>query len=92
MSESGSLPLWNVLAYLTNIIISVGMIWYLIDFVFTCSTCTAQPLTMVFLIAFLAIIAISTFRLFGILFPERKKYCPACALITRVIEIDLKVD
>jgi hypothetical protein len=90
MSESGSPQLWQVLAYLTNIIISVGMIWYLIDFVFTCSTCTAQPLTLVFLIAFLAIIAISSFRLFGILFPERKKSCPACALITRVIEIDLK--
>jgi hypothetical protein len=91
MSESGSPPLWKVLVYLTNIIISVGMIWYLINFVFLCSTCTAQPLTFVFLIVFLTIIAISSFRLFRLLFPERKKTCPACALITRVIEIELKV-
>jgi hypothetical protein len=34
---------------------------------------------------------ISIFRLFGMLFPERKKSCPACSLITRIIEIDLKV-
>jgi hypothetical protein len=91
MSESGSPPLWKVLAYLANIIISIGMIWYLINFFFSCSTCTAKPLTFVFFIAFLAIIAISLFRLFGMLFPERKKSCPACSLITRIIEIDLKV-
>ena len=91
MSESGSPPLWGVLAYLTNIIISIGMIWYLINFFLSCSSCTAKPLTFVFFIAFLAIIGISSFRLFGMLFPERKKSCPACSLITRIIEIDLKV-
>jgi len=92
MSESGSPPLWKVLANLANIIISIGMIWYLMNFFFSCSTCTAKPLTLIFLIAFLAIIAVSSFRLFGMLFPERKKSCPACSLITRIIEIDLKVD
>jgi hypothetical protein len=25
------------------------------------------------------------------LFPERKKSCPACSLITRFIEIDLRI-
>jgi len=91
MSGSGSPPLWKVLAYLANTIISIAMIWYLIKFFFSCSTCTAKPLTFVFFIAFLAIIAISSFRLFGMLFPERKKSCPACSLISRIIEIDLKV-
>ena len=91
MSESGSPPLWKVLAYLANIIISIAMIWYLINFFFSCSTCTAKPLTFLFFIAFLAIIAISSFSLFGMLFPEKKKSCPACSLITRIIEIDLKI-
>jgi prolipoprotein diacylglyceryltransferase len=91
MSEPGSLPFWGVLAYLVNIVISVAMIWYLINFFFSCSTCTAKPLTFFFFIAFLAIIMISAFRLFGMLFPEKKKSCPACSLITRIIEIDLKV-
>jgi hypothetical protein len=91
MSESGSPPLWKVLAYLANIIISIAMIWYLINFFFSCSTCTAKPLTVVFFIAFLVIVAISSFRLFGMLFPERKKSCPACSLISRIFEIDLKV-
>jgi hypothetical protein len=91
MAESGSPPLWKVLAFLANIIISIGMIWYLMNFFFSFSTCTAKPLTFFFFIAFLAIIAISSSRLFGMLFPERKKSCPACSLITRIIEIDLKV-
>jgi prolipoprotein diacylglyceryltransferase len=91
MSETGSPPLWGVLAYLVNIIVSVAMIWYLINFFLSCSTCTAKPLIFVFFIAFLAIILISSFRLFGMLFPEKKKSCPACTLMTRIIEIDLKV-
>ena len=91
MSDTGSPPLWGVLAYLVNIIVSVAMIWYLIIFIFSCSTCTAEPMTFVFFVAFLAIILFSAFRLFGMLFPERKKSCPAGSLITRMIEIDLKI-
>jgi hypothetical protein len=34
---------------------------------------------------------LSGIRLFGLLFPERKRSCPACSLISRIIEIDLPV-
>jgi hypothetical protein len=91
MSDTGSPPFWGVLAYLVNIILSVAMIWYLINFFLSCSTCTVKPLTFVFFVAFLAIIVISAFKLFGMLFPEKKKSCPACSIINRIIEIDLKV-
>jgi hypothetical protein len=91
MSETSSPPFWRVLAYLTNIIISVAMIWYLIIFFVTCSTCTAKPLTFAFFVAFCAIIVLSGLRLFGLLFPARKRSCPACSLISRIIEIDLPV-
>jgi hypothetical protein len=34
---------------------------------------------------------LSALQLFTLLFPERKKSCPACLLISRIIEIDLQV-
>jgi hypothetical protein len=92
MSGTGSPPLLRVLAYLTNIIVSVAMIWYLINFYLSCSTCAAKPLTFVFFVAFCAIIALSALRLSELLFPARKKPCPVCSLISRIVEIDLQVN
>jgi len=92
MSGTGSPPLLRVLAYLTNIIVSVAMIWYLINFFITCSTCAAKPLTFAFFIAFCAIIVLSALKLYELLFPERKKSGPACSIISRIIEIDLPVN
>ena len=92
MSGTGSPPLLRVLAYLTNIIVSVAMIWYLINFYLSCSTCAAKPLTFVFFVAFCAIIVLSALRLSELLFPARKKPCPVCSLISRIVEIDLQVN
>jgi len=92
MSGTGSPPLLRVLAYLTNIIVSVAMIWYLINFFLSCSTCAAKPLTFVFFVAFCAIIVLSALRLSELLFPARKKPCPVCSLISRIVEIDLQVN
>jgi hypothetical protein len=92
MSGTGSPPLLRVLAYLTNIIVSVAMIWYLINFFLSCNTCAAKPLTFVFFVAFCAIIVLSALRLSELLFPARKKPCPVCLLISRIVEIDLQVN
>jgi len=92
MSGTGSPQLLRVLAYLTNIIVSVAMIWYLINFYLSCSTCAAKPLTFVFFVAFCAIIVLSALRLSELLFPARKKPCPVCSLISRIVEIDLQVN
>ena len=92
MSGTGSPPLLRVLAYLTNIIVSVAMIWYLINFYLSCSTCAAKPLTFVFFVAFCAIIVLSALRLSELLFRKRKKPCPVCSLISRIVEIDLQVN
>ena len=92
MSGTGSPPLLRVLAYLTNIIVSVAMIWYLINFYLSCSTCAAKPLTFVFFVAFCAIIVLSALRLSELLFPARKKPCPVCSLISRIVEIDLQIN
>jgi hypothetical protein len=35
---------------------------------------------------------LSALKLSELLFPERKKSCPACSIITRIIEIDLPVN
>ncbi|MCX6683423.1 MAG: hypothetical protein NTZ37_01650 [Methanoregula sp.] len=79
------------MAYLTNIIVSVAMIWYLINFFVSCSTCAAKPLTFTFFVAFCAIIVISGLRLSEILFSVRKRSCPVCSLISRFVEIDFEV-
>lgn len=92
MSDTGSPPLLRVLAYLTNIIVSVAMIWYLINFSLSCSSCAAKPLTFVFFVAFCAIIELSALRLSNLLFPARKKPCPVCSLISRIVEIDLQIN
>lgn len=90
MGKTGSPHFITTLAYLGNIVVSVALIWYLINFFFSCSTCAAKPLSFVFFVAFFSIIAISVYNLFGMLFPDRKKSCPVCVLISRIAEIDIK--
>jgi hypothetical protein len=91
MSHADAPPLWAVLGCLGNIILSVGMIWYLLLFLSSCSTCPARPFAYSFLVAFGVIIALSGFELFRLLFSERKKSCPVCSLVSKMIEIDAQV-
>jgi hypothetical protein len=91
MSGTEAPPLWAVLGSLCNIILSVGMIWYLLLFLASCSACAARPFAIVFLVAFGVIIALSAFELFRLLFSERKKSCPSCSLVAKIIEIDARV-
>jgi hypothetical protein len=91
MSDTAAPPLWAVLGSLGNIILSVGMIWYLLLFLSSCSSCPARPFAFIFIFAFGIIIALSGFELFRLLFSERKKSCPVCSLVAKMIEIDGKV-
>jgi hypothetical protein len=88
MSDTDAPPLWAVLGSLCNIILSVGMLWYLLLFLTSCSTCAARPFAIVFMVAFGVIIALSAFELFRLLFSERKKSGP---LVAKIIEIDAEV-
>jgi len=93
MSDADAPPLWAVLGSLGNIILSVGMMWYIIIYLSSCVTCQARPLVYVFFfIAFGAIIVLSGFELLRILFPERRKSSPVSSLVTKVIEIEADVD
>jgi chromate transport protein ChrA len=92
MSDADAPPLWAVLGSLGNIILSVAMMWYILLFLSSCSTCPVQPLLYLFLIAFGAIIVFSVFELFRLLFSERKKSSPAGSLVAKVIEIEARVD
>ncbi|HWS21791.1 MAG TPA: hypothetical protein VN227_04035 [Methanoregula sp.] len=89
MSGTDAPPLWAVLGSLGNIILSVGMIWYLLLFLTSCSTCPARPFAIVFMVAFGVIIALSAFELFRLLFSERKK---SGSLVAKIIEIDARVN
>jgi hypothetical protein len=91
MSDTAAPPLWAVLGSLGNIILSVGMIWYLLLFLSSCSTCPARPFVYIFFIGFGAIIVLSGFELFRLLFSERKKSYPVCSLVSKMIEIDAQV-
>jgi hypothetical protein len=92
MSDTDAPPLWAVLGSLGNIILSVGMIWYLIIFLSSCSTCPARPFVFVFIVAFGVVIALSGFELFRLLFSERKKSCPVCSLVAKMIEIEAQIN
>jgi hypothetical protein len=91
MSDTAAPPLWAVLGSLGNIILSVGMIWYLILFLSSCSTCPPRPFAFIFIIAFGVIIALSGFELFRLLFYEKRKSCRVCSLVAKMVEIDVKV-
>ena len=92
MSDTDAPPLWAVLGSLGNIILSVGMMWYLLIFLSSCSTCPARPFAFFFIVAFGVIIALSGFELFRLLFSERKKSCPVCSLVSKIIEIEAQVN
>ena len=91
MSEPAAPPLWAVLGSLGNIIVSVGMIWYLLIFLSSCSTCPARLFVYIFIVAFGVVIALSGFELFRLLFSERKKSRPTRSLVAKIIEIDAQV-
>lgn len=92
MSDTDAPPLWAVLGSLGNIILSVGMMWYLVIFLSSCSTCPARPFVYIFIVAFGGVIALSAFELFRLLFSERKKSRPVSSLVSKMIEIDAQVN
>jgi hypothetical protein len=59
MSGAGAPPLWAVLGSLGNIILSVGMMWYILLFLSSCGTCGAT-VAYVFL---LHLVQLSCFRI-----------------------------
>ena len=81
-------PLWAVLGSLANIILSVAMIWYLIIFLFSCSTCATSPFAYAFLVGFGIILALSVFELFKLLFAGKKKSGNAGSMVAKIVEID----
>ena len=52
----------------------------------------SKTFDIVFFVAFCAIIVLSALRLSELLFPARKKPCPVCSLISRIVEIDLQIN
>jgi hypothetical protein len=91
MHDTYSPPLWAVLGCLANIIVSVAMIWYLIIFLSSCSSCPAEPFAYIFFIGFCVILVLTGFELFKLLFAGRKKTRQTGSMVARIIEIDGKV-
>jgi hypothetical protein len=92
MSETDAPPFWAVLGCLGNIILSIGMMWHLLLFLSSCSTCAARPFVYLFIVAFGIIFTLSGYELFKLLCSERKRSCPVCSLVAKIIEIDGKVN
>lgn len=91
MPDTDFPPFWDAMAFLVTIIISVAMIWYLIITLSTCNTCTVTPTGIILYLAFGVIIVLSSFKLILMLFPARKESCPACRLMSKIIEIEVRV-
>ena len=92
MHDTYSPPLWAVMGCLANILVSVAMIWYLIIFLSSCTTCAARPFAFAFFVGFLMILLLTGFELFKLLFAGRKKTRKAGSMVARIIEIDGKVN
>jgi hypothetical protein len=90
MSGSDSPQLWAVTALLSNIIVSVATMWYIWMFVLQCSTCVIAPLGIILILAFGVIFILSGFSLVLTLMPARRRFCPACTLITKIMEIEVQ--
>ncbi len=88
MHDTYSPPLWAVLGCLANVIVSVAMIWYLIIFLSSCSSCAAEPFAYVFFIGFCIILALTGFELFKLLFAGRKRSSPMGSVVAKIVEID----
>jgi len=91
MSGSDSPQLWAVLALLSNIIVSVATMWYIWMFAFQCSACVIAPLGIILILAFGVIFILSGFSLVLTLMPARRRSCPICTLVTKVMEIEVQV-
>ena len=92
MHDTYSPPLWAVMGCLANILVSVAMIWYLIIFLSSCTSCAARPFAYAFFVGFLMILLLTGFELFKLLFAGRKKNRKEGSMVARIIEIDGKVN
>ena len=76
MHDTYSPPLWAVLGCLANVIVSVAMIWYLIIFLSSCSSCAAEPFAYVFFIGFLHNSRTDRFRTLQTVISRQKEIQP----------------
>ena len=90
MHDTYSPPLWAVMGCLANILVSVAMIWYLIIFLSSCTTCAARPFAYAFFVGFLMILLLTGFELFKLLFAGKKRSIKVRSIVTGIIEIDAK--
>ena len=74
MSGSDAPPLTAVLAFLSNVIVSVATMWFISIFLLGCSTCSIAPVAIILFFAFGVILVLSVFNLVLLLLPERKKH------------------
>ena len=88
MHDPGCPPFSEVLSYLFSIILSSGMIGYLLLWLSAWNLQTVPLNAFVFLLSLCAIIGYSGFRLARVLFPARMKRCRVCSLVRAIIEID----
>ncbi len=88
MHDTDCPPFSEVVLYLSGFIISVAMLGYILPGV-TLRTWDHVSLPAIFfLIVFFAVTGYCCAKLILLLLPERKKVCPACRLLAKVLEID----
>jgi hypothetical protein len=79
---------WEILSYTLCIIISVAMIWYIHLGANYGDLSRVSLAALLFLAGFCAIIWYSCVRLIFLLVPSRRRDCPACRLLSKIIEIE----
>jgi hypothetical protein len=88
MHDTDCPPFSEVVLYLSGFIISVAMIGYILAGVNPGNGDYVSLPAISFLIVFLVVTGYCCAKLILLLLPERKKICPACSLLAKVLEID----
>jgi hypothetical protein len=88
MPDNDVLPSWEIFSYLICILISIAMIWYIHLGVNFWNVSHVPLSAILFLTGFCVIIWYCSMKLVFALLPARKKSCPACKLIAKIIEIE----
>jgi len=88
MPDADCPPAWKIFSYLAVIILSVAMIWYIRPAENFWNTGAVPLYTIVAVIWFCIVIWYAAAQLILLLLPARKKTCPVCCLLAKVIEVD----
>jgi hypothetical protein len=88
MREPGCPPFFEVLTYLICMVLSFGLIGWILIWISVGKTSTVPFEIVIYLFALAVIIVYSGFRLVKGLFPARFSHCPMCSLLKEIIEID----